>query len=406
MPILVVADEFPWPPVNGSRIRLATHVEALCELTDVELLCVCDRPDPDDRVAPRRTGLTRVEVVDRAPITRSWRDTAGWLGSDRPRELRWRSWDHVRRHVRSWAAPRYDLVWFADVASYLALHDLVEGPVIVDFDDLESWKLRHRRTAGRSPATGATGAVRAILAAGADRLDERRWHRVEQDVAARVARVLVCSELDRARLGAPNATVVPNGYPAPEAAARAVGTDRPVLLFVGLLTYPPNVDAAGFLADVVLPAVRRRVPEAELRLVGRTGPEVDALGDRPGVTVVGRVDDLAPELAGAAVAVAPIRFGGGTRIKILEAFAHGIPVVTTTVGCEGLDVEPGRHLLIGDDPQTFAAACVRLLLDPARRRELASAASARFEERYRSDRVAAAVQAVARPLLAPGSARP
>ncbi len=115
-----------------------------------------------------------------------------------------------------------------------------------------------------------------------------------------------------------------------------------------------------------------------------------------GVTVTGPVDDMATELVRADVVAVPLREGAGTRIKVLEALAHRIPVVATSVAVEGLAVEPGRHLLVADDPDAFAAACVTLLRDEPRRRALAEAGARLVGERYRWDQArAAAVQTVA-----------
>jgi glycosyltransferase involved in cell wall biosynthesis len=112
------------------------------------------------------------------------------------------------------------------------------------------------------------------------------------------------------------------------------------------------------------------------------------------VTVVGEVPDVLPELAAADVAVVPVRFGGGTRIKILEAFAYGVPVVSTTVGCEGLDVVDGEHLLVADTPDSFAAACARILADAELRARLTENARARWAERHRWEVIAPAIAGV------------
>ena len=221
------------------------------------------------------------------------------------------------------------------------------------------------------------------MQAAADAVDEGRWRRLEREIATSGAAVVVCSELDRDRLGRPNVWVVPNGYeraaqsPAPTDLGPARPTG-PVLILVGLLTYEPNRDAAAFFATQILPHVRRHRPEAQFHVVGRYDSEADLDPWRglPGVKVLGEVADVPTQLAAADIAVVPIRFGGGTRIKILEAFAHRLPVVSTTVGCEGLGVVDGEHLLVADDPVAFAAACVRLTEDAALRARLVAAAEA------------------------------
>ena len=150
----------------------------------------------------------------------------------------------------------------------------------------------------------------------------------------------------------------------------------------GHLGYPPNIDAAEWLAMAIAPRIRMAVPATEVRLVGRPATNVTQL-HRPGVlTVVGQVPSMEEELARASVAVVPIRYGSGTRVKILESFAHRVPVVSTTLGAEGLDVEDGVHLLLADDPEEFAAATVRLLGDPGLRVRLTEAAEARYLDRY------------------------
>lgn len=130
--------------------------------------------------------------------------------------------------------------------------------------------------------------------------------------------------------------------------------------------------------------------------MGTVNRQVEALGALPGVTVTGWVPDMAAELARADLAVAPILYGGGTRIKILEAFAHRLPVVSTTVGVEGLDAVAGRHLLVADDPRAFADACARALLEEPLRKGLVDEAERLFLERYQWARIRADAAELAR----------
>jgi glycosyltransferase involved in cell wall biosynthesis len=154
------------------------------------------------------------------------------------------------------------------------------------------------------------------------------------------------------------------------------------VLLQGSFDYQPNIDAAQWLATDIAPRIRAAVPEAEVRLVGRPGTNVTQLHQPRAVTVVGAVPTMEEELARASVAVVPVRFGSGTRVKILESFAHRVPVVSTTLGAEGLDVEDGVHLLLADDPEAFAAATVRLLGDVGLRLRLTEAAEQRYLDRY------------------------
>jgi glycosyltransferase involved in cell wall biosynthesis len=179
----------------------------------------------------------------------------------------------------------------------------------------------------------------------------------------------------------------------------------PILVFTGDMGFDPNVHAAHLLADTVLPRVRRSLPEVTLWLVGRRpDPSVVRLA-RPGVVVTGEVPDMLPYLHGAAVYVAPLRTGAGTRTKLLEAMAAGLPIVTTRIGLEGIDAEDGREIIVADEPASMAEAVVHLLRNPLRRQSIGSAARQLAEERYDWDRCLTPLAAMYGDLLAPKVAR-
>jgi len=149
------------------------------------------------------------------------------------------------------------------------------------------------------------------------------------------------------------------------------------------MTYSANYDAMQFFLRDVYPQVRAAVPGASLTITGSTaGVDQAGLALDDTVHLTGYVDDIRPVIAGSAACVVPLRQGGGTRLKILEAMALGVPVVSTRKGAEGLDVVDGEHLLLADTPRDLAAATVRLLQDGALRACLASQARALVERRY------------------------
>lgn len=387
MRVLVVADEYPWPARSGYRQRLAWIVRTLAGHATVDFLAVVLNEQAGAEQPPAEVRLSRQAVVV-APVRPDrrahflWR----WLTGRMPRDVLRRDWTGARAVLASWADAGYDAVWFSHAPVYIALRDLVAVPAIVDLDNLESSLLRYRR---RSIMWAGTTSVRRQLRAAvrgcADALDERRWRRTERDIAQSVSAVVVCSQVDRDRLGHPAVWVVPNGYERSPGLPDRSDSGSPIFVMVGLLTYEPNRDAARYFAQNVLPRIQRTYPDARFRVVGRYGSEADVidLRNEPGVEITGEVADVSGELAQARVAVVPVRFGGGTRIKILEAFAHRVAVVTTTVGCEGLDVESGTHLLIADDPSAFASACLRLVADGETRARLTTAAAELWERRYR-----------------------
>lgn len=155
------------------------------------------------------------------------------------------------------------------------------------------------------------------------------------------------------------------------------------LVFTGTMDYYPNSSAVLFFARQCWPLIKREVPEATWQIVGRNPPpEVLRLGELPGITVTGSVPEVQPYLAEAAVSIVPLRVGSGTRLKILEALAMNKAVVTTSIGCEGLEVHTREHLLIEDQPEEFAHTVVALLRDRERRESLGSAGRDLVERMY------------------------
>jgi glycosyltransferase involved in cell wall biosynthesis len=292
--------------------------------------------------------------------------------------------------LRTWISGPYDLVWFSQVDGFVALDGCDGIPTVVDLVDLDDGRLQHRMTAIKEDrAAGRVSRMRhspayALVRRLTDPVDIRRWRSLQQRVLARADVVTVCSELDRSRLSAANVEVLPNAYDVP--ASGAVGRNRahagPVLLMVGVLAYEPNSDGAWWFADAVLPLVQAVLPDVEFRVVGRPHASVADLARRKGVVLPGFVDVLETEFAVADIVVVPLRSGGGTRVKIIEAFAYGVPVVSTSVGCEGLAVVNGEHLLIADEAHEFADACLRVLGDDVLRRHLVESGCSLFDAKY------------------------
>jgi polysaccharide biosynthesis protein PslH len=397
MRFLVVSPWRAWPENWGGAIRLANVVRGLARVGEIDLFVIADRDHGGygKTAVPSGVPIRRVEVVPvpeprHTPVARLW-----WLAyGSVPRILAGRDYSDVRSRFRAWKADGYDLAWFYRVESYGALGHTIDAPAVVDIGDLDDYKIAARLAL---PATlddddPDRRAISQRLKRTAARVQARRDVRLTRAFHARMAAtvdaVVVCSELDRQRVGMPNTWVIPNGYAhQSRPAGRLTVGDPPTMLFLGLFAYGPNVDAAIFLVRDIMPLIRSKIAGIQLRLVGEPSQGVRALHNPPATTVTGFVPDIRPEFERADLIVVPIRYGGGTRIKILEAFAHRIPVVSTRMGAEGIDAAEDQEILFGDTPGVFAEQCVRLLSDEGLRGRIAHAAHRLFVLKYRWDHI-------------------
>ena len=401
-----MAGEYPWPENSGSRLRLATVLRGLARGGPVDLFSILptartdiDPPDPG-------TGVERVGHVafDDRPPSGPARLAVAVDGL--PFELPRSDGGASLRALTRFTHGHYDLVWYFGIRPLVLTGGLVAGPGILDLVDLEDHKIAARMAiAGPTPG-GVVGRVRQVAGRAFSSEEIRRWRRLQRVAGRQVAATIVCSDLDAERAtagGVPRVEVVPNGYPlVPDPVGRVAVADPPTVLFQGTLRYPPNAEGARFLVREVAPRLQRLVPGVRIRLVGTSAPGLAGLDDPPGVTLVGQVPDMAVELARADLVVVPLRFGSGTRLKVLEAFAQKVPVASTTLGAEGLGAQDGVHLLLADTPDELAGACARLLGDEALRARLATAAHELFRRRYADDVVAERVVTVARRVAAVG----
>jgi glycosyltransferase involved in cell wall biosynthesis len=280
----------------------------------------------------------------------------------------------LERLLREWQ-PEIVEIHLQVMAQYVAeverLTDSRLPKVLVDYDPASAWAEDMVRT---------TSGVRRL----ARRVEVSAWSRYERATRPKFDAIVVFAELDLAAVqaGAGNAALVrvPLSVDLPAKPLDPVGTEPPTLLFFGGFAHHPNVDAALWLARTIFPRVRQRVPEARLDIVGHEPQEeVRALaGD--GVSVHASVPDVTPFLDRAAVVVAPIRFGGSMRMKVLESFGAGKALVATSRAAEGVEAASGRHYLLADDGDEIVDALVGLLQDREKRREMARQARAWAEQ--------------------------
>ena len=384
MKILLVSPFLPSPPRFGGQRRIAGLAKELARRHDVSVLSfnATDEWEHDSLDETR----TYCRVVRTLPNY----EPVG-AGAKRKNQLRSmlsrRSYEHSlvatrqdfqRAFDEMLAAEDYDVVQieFVQMAPFHLSHHAGNGPLFVlDEHNIEYDILK--RTAKAS-----TGTSRTVYNA----LNWRKLAREERAAWRRFDGVALTSARDERLLRddfpACRTAVIPNGVDVSEFAPSSDAIDADSLVFFGAINYFPNADGVMYFADEVFPTVRRRRPDASFRVIGPgASPEV-LERQRNGVEIVGMVDDVNPYIDRAAVVVVPLRIGGGTRLKIVEALSKGKPVVSTRLGAEGLDVIDGKHLLLADEPQEFADQVERVLADADLARRLGAAGRALMEDRY------------------------
>lgn len=377
--ILIVSTALPYP-ASGFGTRVWQLSRYLAERHDVTLLTYA-RPWEMSRVQLAAQACTQVEVVPRTPpghLARRARQVAVSVSRQPFAAVEQRSKALQVALDRLVSTRRFDLVQLE--SSRLWSLRLPKGPAIILDEHNVEYELLQRMRQGES-----SGPRRFF-----NRIEEAKFRRLEQRSWTEASGVAVTSEREEevVRRHAPGTpcVVVPNAvdarYYAPlsdglddaSGLAASDGSSAKTIVFTGLLSYRPNLDAAQYLVDQILPHVHRTHPDVELHVVGGFGRESEVAGlRRPGVVVTGWVTDIRPHLRRAAVVVAPLRMGSGTRLKVLEAMSMGKALVSTSIGSEGIMVTHNDHLMIADDPIQFAQEICRLLDNPELARRIANA---------------------------------
>ena len=377
--ILAVTSQLPWPLNSGGHLRSFHLLRAMARRFQVRLVVPVVDGDESSIEPLLQQGITVCPVPVGARI--QWREALRAVGSalsGLPYIMYQR---HERRAVR--AALITEIARKKPDIGYLDhLDSLVYAPcfagisMVLDLHNVYS-------AIARSAAEEQSSWIRRSYL----RREARLLERVEKHACKVAAVISGVSEQDVAyftALGGRHVHLVPNGVDCSVYDSLPIGRhgNPPVFLYVGDMSWQPNVQAACFLAKEVLPKVRHQFPEARLQVVGRNpASEVVALQQLPGVEVTGTVPQILPYLREARLLAVPLEAGGGTRLKILEAFAAGLPVVSTPLGCEGLRVANNEHLLIASRKR-FVECIQSVLNETDRQYRLAEQARALAFEHY------------------------
>lgn len=275
---------------------------------------------------------------------------------------------------------QYDVVWFHGIKIPNSLGKRVWYNAILDIDDIPSQFFE-------SLCRNARGLARKIL----EYRKVLQWKRRESVLLDRFSVVAVCSEADRKLLGGSNRIcLVPNGFDHCELPEGVQKANPPHIGFIGTLEYMPNQQGIAWFIDEVWEKIRQRFPNARLRLVGKGTEKLTS--EKMGVDGLGWVKDAAMEIAGWSVMIVPILAGGGTRIKIAEAFSRRCPVVSTRLGSFGYALSQGEEILLADSADDFASACIRILGSPEYGEQMTAKAWQRFDREWSWQAIAPRVE--------------
>jgi glycosyltransferase involved in cell wall biosynthesis len=380
--LLMLSNSLPVPPTNGSAMRVRAMLRCLAdEGYRVELMCFGNAADSIRSREMDSAVCAGVELIPHDSISLSGRtDVFGRLRALLARQpysaARSRSTLMQRRITERLAGGDFDAVLCEETNLLINLPDKLDIPLIVDHQNVEFLLIQRYVEHSGSFARGVYARLEAA--------NTRRW---ERNACIRAQLVLACSAHDvrvfqslhhgSPVIVAPNVIDVASYCPTPEGEPGTV-------LYTGGMDWYPNRDAVTYFVEQVFPLVRQQAPGVRFVVAGRNPSNEfrQQFTGMPDVVFTGTVADMRDEIAKASVCVVPLRIGSGTRLKILEAAAIGKPIVSTSLGAEGLDFGDGSEILIADDAGSFAAATASLLVDPRRRAQLGRAAREKVENQY------------------------
>lgn len=383
MKILVLTPYMPSPPRSGGQRRLDGLMRGLARRHEVSLLSLSSSEHAEEELEAARAYCSEVIAIPHQgqsvmSFGKRVQQFRSMLSRDSFEAMNLRRADFQARLDQLCADNAYDLVQveFCQMGIYRFSRRRVGAPLLV----LDEHNIEYDLVKRFAEAPGELS--RKLYNA----TNWRKLKREEVSTWRRFDGVVLTSarddELLRSIEPQTRTAVVPNAVDLDEFAPNDTPTDELSLLFFGALDYYPNIDGVTYFLDEIFPLIRRLEPRATIRVLGRNPPPSIKAKEGNGVEITGFVEDPRPLIDRATAVVVPLRSGGGTRFKIVEAMSKGKAIVSTTIGAEGLDVEHEKNLLLADDAESFARAVERVLHTPELRAELGRAARARAVQAY------------------------
>lgn len=367
----------PFPPDHGGAVRIYNLIRHLSDQCDIDLLALSDESRAAIDLAPLQTYCRSVQIFQRAPRQRSLSLNL------HPPAVRLDDVVSLHQALQSTQKTGTTQILQIDYPSLAQYHRYRgKAATVLTAHDVTYLTLKRRASLEDSLPIK----LRRLLAAAL-------FYRYEINMLPRFDAVVTMSEYDRQTFQAhmPHARLVsiPNGVDCAAFTLADYPPAQPRLLFLGNFQHPPNVDAVLYFAQEVWPRLSAQFGEVIFTIVGANPPDVVKALATDRIHVMGRVPDVNQFYAQALAMVVPLRFGSGTRLKILEAFGAGTPVISTSIGIEGLEVIPDTHFLAADTPEAFIAQVNRLLTEPTLGQLLRQNARALVEHQYDWKKLAA-----------------
>ncbi|MEM7130724.1 MAG: glycosyltransferase [Chloroflexota bacterium] len=380
MKILYIAPDLPYPLANGGKIRTFSLLRNVAREHEVTFIAYDKQPDD-----PTRIGIFQEFCKSATAIPLQKQQTR-----DEKRKVQMKSilsskpYQYYASHSscmqkeidKALAQEQFDLIHVE--FSQLGYHKFPDGiPTFLDQHNVE-YDLLHRIYLNEALS------LRKLYCY----LEWKKFKRDELHICQKFSHCAVTSERDKRLLqeDLPQLPchVIPNGVDSTYFRVDDVEDAEPnTILFTGTIDYYPNTDGLKYFLESIFPLIQQQIPDIHFIIAGRNPPPaIQQYENQPGITITGFVDDMRTYYRKAQVVVVPLRMGGGTRLKILEAMSMQKPIVSTTVGAEGIDVQSGQNIVLADEPNEFAQAAVELLHNAEKRAGLASAGNQLATTRY------------------------
>lgn len=379
MEILFVSVWFPFPLSNGSRIRVNHLLRALSRKNRVHLIAFLP-PEVDRQAAAGIRGIcANVDWVERDPFWRDPRQKLSAHFSVTPRDvLRGYSTEMAELVKRIAREKNFDVIIASTIEAAPYVVQVAHPKRVLEEHNFTTLWMEERYHNQHGLLNRAAGWI-----------TWQKCRRYERGLYPRFKAVTMVSENDLRAVHdhmpqyPGRLAVIPNGVDLQTHRMRMAEPQLDTIVFNGSIKYAANMEAVRWFVDSVWPIIQKQRPGTRLAITGDfEGLDLRWLTDDPLIRLTGYLEDICPVVAGSWLAIAPLRSGGGTRLKILEAMALGTPVVATGKGAEGLNVSQGENILIAEDPTDFALQSLQVLENPALRSELASKARQLVELNY------------------------